>query len=83
MIQTACRRLLRHLWPPPDSTLTNALTVLAGVADPDAVRRDRGLAEYRRSASSDIDSDHVCWAADVAQAIINAVANDLAHRADT
>jgi hypothetical protein len=67
---------------PPDSTLPNALTVLAGVADPDAVRRDRGLAEYRRSASSDIDSDHVCWAADVAQAVINAVANDLAHRAD-
>lgn len=48
--------------------------------DADAIRRDRAVAEYGDFASSHIDSDHVLWAADLAQAIVNAVANDLAQR---
>jgi hypothetical protein len=48
--------------------------------DADAIRRHRALAEYGDSASSHIDADHVRWAADLAQAIVNVVANDLARR---
>ncbi len=44
----------------------------------DAIRRDRALAEYGDFASSHIDTDHVRWAGDVAQAILNAIAADLA-----
>jgi hypothetical protein len=48
--------------------------------DADAIRRDRGLAEYGEFASSHIGADHVRWAAGVAEHIVNAVANDLARR---
>jgi hypothetical protein len=53
------------------------------IDDADAIRRDRGIAEYGDFASSHIDTDHVLWAADLAQGIVNAVANDLARRAKT
>jgi hypothetical protein len=54
--------------------------VLLGTPDQiaDAIRRDRALAEYGDFASSHIDTDHVRWAGDVAQAILNAIAADLA-----
>jgi hypothetical protein len=57
--------------------------VIAGdrIDDADAIRRDRGLAEYGDFASSHIDTDHVRWAADIAQTIVSAVADDLARRA--
>lgn len=38
--------------------------------DADAIRPDRALAEYGDFASSHIDTDHVRWAADLAQAIV-------------
>lgn len=46
--------------------------------DADAIRRDRGLAEYGEFASTQIDADHVRWAADVAARIVKAVAAELA-----
>ena len=47
------------------------------IGDADAIRRDRGLAEYGDFASSQINAEHVRWAARVAERIVNAVANDL------
>lgn len=50
------------------------------IDDADAIRRDRGLAEYGDFASSHITTDHVGWAADLAQAIVNVVADDLSRK---
>ena len=49
--------------------------------DADAIRKDRGLAEYGEFASTRIDADHVRWAADVAERIVNAIAAELAAQA--
>lgn len=46
--------------------------------DAEAIRKDRGLAEYGEFASTRIDADHVRWAADVAERIVHSVAADLA-----
>lgn len=51
------------------------------ISDADAIRRDRALAEYGDFASSHITTDHVRWAADLTEAIVNAVADDLARPA--
>lgn len=67
--------------------LDYARTQLAAVidagdlTDADAIRKDRGLAEYGDFATSSITADHVRWAADVANRIIDAIAADLASRA--
>jgi hypothetical protein len=50
------------------------------IGNADAIRRDRGLAEYGDFASSQIDAEHVRWAARVAERIVNAVADDLAKQ---
>jgi hypothetical protein len=50
------------------------------IGNADAIRRDRGLAEYGDFASSQIGAEHVRWAARVAERIVNAVANDLAKQ---
>ena len=50
------------------------------IGDADAIRRDRGVAEYGDFASSQIDAKRVRWAARVAERIVNAVANDLAKQ---
>jgi hypothetical protein len=48
--------------------------------DADAIRRDRGIAEYGDFASLKIDAAHVVWAADVAERFVTAVATDLASQ---
>lgn len=50
------------------------------LTDADAIRKDRGLAEYGDFAASQIDADHVRWAAGVAERIVNAIATELAQR---
>lgn len=47
----------------------------------DDIRRDRALAEYGDFASRQLDADHVRWAADVAQRVVDAVARTLAEQA--
>lgn len=48
--------------------------------DADAIRRDRGRAEYGEFAASNIDAEHLRWATEVADRIVAAVATDLAAR---
>lgn len=61
------------------SELATAIAV-QDLDDADAIRRDRGLAEYGEFNSSGIDADHVRWAAAVAERIVNAVAKLLSRR---
>ena len=46
--------------------------------DAEDIRKDRALAEYGDFASRQLDSEHVRWAAEVAERIVNAVAATLA-----
>ena len=55
----------------------------ADLADADAIRKDRSLAEYGDFATSSIDAEHVRWAADVANCIVDAIATELARRHPT
>jgi len=48
--------------------------------DAEDIRKDRALAEYGDFAARQLDADHVRWAADVAERIVNAVAVALASR---
>ena len=66
--------------------LQYAMDQLAGRVTPDDlraaddIRRDRALAEYGDFASRHFDAPHVLVAADVADRIVSAVADDLAGR---
>lgn len=51
----------------------------ADLADADAIRKDRSLAEYGDFATSSINADHVRWAADVTNRIVDAIATHLAR----
>jgi hypothetical protein len=55
-------------------------TTLAISACHDAIRKDRGLAEYGDFAAASINVDHIRWAADVANRIVDAIAAELATR---
>ena len=66
--------------------LDYARTQLSGVidaadlADADAIRKDRSHAEYGDFPTSSINAEHIRWAADVAQRIVDALATELASR---
>ena len=46
----------------------------------DSIRRDRATAEYGDFASRQLDANRVRWAADIAERIVKAVAQELASR---
>ena len=50
------------------------------LAAADSIRRDRATAEYGDFASRQVDANRVRWAADIAEHIVNAVAEALASR---
>ena len=59
----------------------NQLTTLIteeDLSDAEAIRRDRGVAEYDDFAPSRFNADHISHAADVASRIVDAVARELA-----
>lgn len=49
----------------------------------DDIRRDRALAEYGTFASKQIDAEHVRWASDVAERVVDRIAQALAGQERT
>ena len=57
-----------------------ALVAASDLAEADDIRRDRSLAEYGDFASRQLTAEHIRAAADVADRIVNAMANGLASQ---
>jgi DNA replicative helicase MCM subunit Mcm2 (Cdc46/Mcm family) len=51
------------------------------VREAEDIRKDRALAEYGDFATRQLDAEHVRWAADVAERIVNAIASIIATKA--